>query len=165
MTEIVLGLGSNLGDRKLALRQAIDLLAQRNIIGDVIISNLYESQALLPDDAPPEWDIKYLNLAVKGKTTLEPQLLLKEIKNIEQLMGRTYVARWAPRIIDIDILAYGQLKINLVDLVIPHVGLLDRAFAAIPFAEIWSNWCYDGKTISQWSQAIDIDDHFKMIKF
>ncbi len=142
--EVILGLGSNVGDRLSYLLQAITIIKENNVILDKT-SPIYESEAVLKDDAPEEWNIPYLNMAISAKTKLTPEELLKLIKNIEQGIGRKYRGLWAPREIDIDILAYGDMCINSNSLIIPHQHLCQRPFALLPFADIKPNWRYPGK--------------------
>ena len=140
--EVVLGLGSNLGDRLRHLEMAIIKLEELNIINNVIRSNIYQTKALLKKDSPKEWDIDFLNMAVRGITQLSPLQLLEAIKIIEQAIGRKASAEWAPREIDIDILIYGEESINQENLVIPHAGLLERSWCIIPLAKIYPEWKY-----------------------
>ena len=78
----------------------------------------------------------FFNLAIHGDTELSPYQLLREIKRFEFLMGRRETHRFAPRIIDMDILIYGETVINLPYLKIPHPGLLKRDFFLIPAIEV-----------------------------
>lgn len=139
---VVLGLGSNLGDRKSHLEQAIQKIVIQRILNHVRVSSIYESEALLPPNAPHSWNKPYLNLAICGETTLPPRALLKEIKNLEYVLGREAAERWAPRQIDIDILAWDNHVITTEELTIPHHGLLDRPFALWPLAELCPDWTY-----------------------
>jgi 2-amino-4-hydroxy-6-hydroxymethyldihydropteridine diphosphokinase len=142
INEVALGLGSNLGDRNLFIQRAIECLATENILSEIIVSRIYETPALLPDNAQPSWNQPYLNLAIKGYTSCEPFELLTKIKEIEAKLGRRHSPRWSPREIDIDILVYGNLDMHSPPLTIPHPGLLLRDFALLPLAEIWPNWQY-----------------------
>jgi 2-amino-4-hydroxy-6-hydroxymethyldihydropteridine diphosphokinase len=93
------------------------------------------------------WNIPYLNIAVAGETDLTPEALLRQVKAVERRIGRSTVPAglWAPREIDIDILAYGEYEIKMDNLNIPHCGLLERDFALLPFAEVEPNWRYPVK--------------------
>jgi len=134
LIRVILGLGSNLGNREANLYSAIQHLS---FLQNIRLSSFYRSKALLPSNAPPEWDIEYINSAISGDTDLPPETLLKKIQEIEQLMGRPKLReKWAPRIIDIDILMYGDFKVNTRDLIIPHPELLKRDFALKPAQEI-----------------------------
>lgn len=137
---IVLGLGSNVGDRKGFLRAAIQLLADK--VRVVRCSSLYESAAMLPDDAPVDWNLPFLNMAVVIETTLPPEDLLVLVKAVEQKIGRQTRGHWGPREIDVDILAFHHTVIESLPLKLPHPGLLLRDFALVPLAEIAPDWKY-----------------------
>lgn len=153
---IILGLGSNLGDKLANFRKALSLIKK---IPDVIvqqISPIYISNALLPDNAPAEWDMPYFNLAIRIETTLEPLELLHHLKNIEWSIGRKpEVRHWGPRIVDIDILAWHELIIKSDKLTVPHESLHSRPFALWPLADVAPLWIYplegpyQGKTAAQ----------------
>jgi 2-amino-4-hydroxy-6-hydroxymethyldihydropteridine diphosphokinase len=151
---VVLGLGSNQGNREEYLQQAVQSL--KNILADVFCSSVYESNALLPDNAPKEWDTAFLNMAVKGKTDLPPPVLLQEIQRIERSLGRISRGHWGPREIDIDILVYDDEVMNEAELIIPHKELLNRDFALIPLAEIQPSWIYPIKGNSQGKTALEL---------
>lgn len=153
---VILGLGSNLGDRLENLRKALNAI--KKISGFTLqqVSPVYLSDALMPDNAPADWDIPYLNLSLHGETTLQPLELLKELKNIEWSIGRKPEARhWGPRIIDIDILAWDDLIIQNETLTVPHASLQERPFALWPLADVAPLWIFplpgpnQGKTAAQ----------------
>ncbi len=138
---IILGLGTNIGDRLDYLQRAVIYLGEK-VLDITAISPIYESPALLKPNAPKDWNSAFLNMAIMGETNLTPQALLLQIKSIEKKIGRQYRGIWAPREIDIDILAYENLNIDESDLKIPHNALLVRDFALLPFADIAPNWRY-----------------------
>lgn len=138
--EVILGLGSNIGDKRKYLRSAIAELGV--FIDNICVSSIYESKALLPKDAPPQWDVPFYNMAVIGTTGLEPNELLNVVKQIEQKLGRSKIGHWSPREIDIDILAIGNLVVDEGNLSIPHKELLKRDFVLAPLAEIAPNWVH-----------------------
>ncbi|MEE9447164.1 MAG: dihydropteroate synthase [Arenicellales bacterium] len=136
---IFLGLGSNCGKRRAFLTRAIDEL---KLIGFQVagISPVVESPALLKDDAKDDWNQPYLNLVLSGETDLLPHALLKSIKTIEQDLGRDLnAAQWSPRNIDIDILLWGEEKIQTDDLKIPHPEMHKRAFVITPLMHLAPN--------------------------
>jgi 2-amino-4-hydroxy-6-hydroxymethyldihydropteridine diphosphokinase/dihydropteroate synthase len=141
----VFGLGSNCGDRVEFLRKAILKLknsfpsARLQILA---ISPIYESDALLPPGAPESWNRAFLNLNILCQTDLNPDHLLQTIKNIEKSLGRQNRARWAPREIDIDILAWDTQVFENERLKIPHPSLMDRPFALLPFADLYPHWVH-----------------------
>jgi 2-amino-4-hydroxy-6-hydroxymethyldihydropteridine diphosphokinase len=124
-----LGLGTNLGDRAENLARAIAAL-ERQL--DVLeISSVYESDPVGHTDQPQFW-----NMVLKAHTLLEPTALLTLLKVLEPRLGRTATFRMGPRIIDIDILLYGQTCLRTDSLTVPHPGLLDRAFVLLPLLEL-----------------------------
>jgi 2-amino-4-hydroxy-6-hydroxymethyldihydropteridine diphosphokinase len=129
-TKIHLLIGSNMGDRKAYLAQAIAEIGQK--IGNVTEkSRLYETQAWgLTNQAD------FMNQAIAVETTLSPQETLKKILAIETDMGRIRTEKWAERPIDIDILLFANMIIEEPELQIPHPRLPERNFALVPLMEI-----------------------------
>ncbi len=138
---VILGLGTNLGDRLANLRKALQAIKHLHGIKVEQISPIYLSDALLPENAPPEWDIPYLNIAMRCHVSLQPDELLKELKNIEWSIGRKpEIRHWGPRIIDIDILAWDDRIIKTDALTVPHENLQNRPFALWPLADVAPFW-------------------------
>lgn len=127
-TMIYISIGSNLGNRINNLNMAVNLLTQsclRNSKSSIIL----ETEAILPDNTPPSWNKPFLNMIVAGETDLSPDALLITMKSIESDMGRLAIyEKWAPRIIDLDILLWDELEINTPQLTIPHPELSTRPF-------------------------------------
>lgn len=152
---IILGLGSNLGDRMANLRLALSLIKKIPCFSVLQISPVYHSDALLPENAPDSWNTAYLNCALRCETTLTPYELLKQVKKIEILVGRKPEKNWGPRIIDIDILAWDNLIQYDEKLHIPHENLHERPFALWPLADVAPRWIYplpgqfQGKTAAE----------------
>ncbi|MBU0683155.1 MAG: 2-amino-4-hydroxy-6-hydroxymethyldihydropteridine diphosphokinase [Candidatus Omnitrophota bacterium] len=131
MTVSYLGLGSNLGDKKKHLELAVKKLASVDGIEIIEKSTFYVTK---PVDGPVQGD--YLNGVVKIKTTISPGCLIGTLKNIESEMGRCSCPRNYPRIIDIDILFYGNAIINTETLIIPHPRMHKRYFVLKGLVEI-----------------------------
>jgi len=127
-----LALGANLGDREANIRGALAALADTEGICITRTSSLLENPAVGgPADAPP-----FLNAAVEVITTLGSHALLHRIMQIEQQMGRLRRRKWEPRVIDIDLLLYGDQIISSQELVVPHPLMHERKFVLAPLAEI-----------------------------
>jgi 2-amino-4-hydroxy-6-hydroxymethyldihydropteridine diphosphokinase len=126
-----LGLGSNLGDREENIRRACQELGAHPKISVERLSSLYETAPVGVTDQPD-----FLNAAVAVRTSLPPEELLAVLLATEAGLGRTRNARWGPRVIDIDLLVYGDETIDRPNLTVPHPRLHERAFALIPLAEI-----------------------------
>ena len=129
MATVYLCLGSNLGDREANLSQALLLLSPKVIVRKV--SSVYETRPVGYEEQP-----MFLNLTCQVATSLDPEELLRLVKDIEANMGRKPDFRNAPRLIDIDILFYNARVIKTEGLTIPHPRLAERAFVLIPLSEI-----------------------------
>jgi 2-amino-4-hydroxy-6-hydroxymethyldihydropteridine diphosphokinase len=126
------GLGSNLDDPPAQLRVAFDALSRIPATRLVARSALYRNPPLGPADQPD-----YVNAVAALLTTLEPAELLNALRRIEAAQGRQRGGpRWGPRTIDLDLLLHGQACLDGESLVLPHPGLVDRAFVLVPLAEI-----------------------------
>ena len=130
-TTVLLGLGSNLGDSTVHLQQAVDLLGDDSKIDIKHISELVKSSPIGPQDQPD-----YLNLCMSIDTFYTPFELLDVCQQIERSMGRQPGRRWGERLIDIDILVYGNDIIEDERLVIPHSQLKNRLFVLVPLSQI-----------------------------
>ncbi len=133
--DIYLGLGSNLGDRRQNLARALARLSAHGV-RVVRVSPVVESPAMLPDDAPTEWNLPFLNLVAHCRTEDSPAQVLDGLKAIERELGREDHGRWAPRPIDLDLLLYGRETLATERLRVPHPGLADRAFVLTPLAAL-----------------------------
>lgn len=128
---VYLLLGSNLGDRNALINDAIQLIEQR--VGPVFKrSSLYETAAWGLQEQPA-----FLNVAVGVSTTLSPLEVLQEVLDIESVLGRIRHEKWGARLIDIDIILYGNAIVDLgTRLQIPHPQMEYRKFVLEPLAEI-----------------------------
>src|SRR6185503_2963941 len=133
--DIYLGLGSNLGDRRDHLTRALTQLAARGI-ELARVSPVVESPAMLPDDAPADWNQPFLNLVAHCRTELAPTEVLDALKAVEHDLGRVDRGRWAPRPIDLDLLLYGRELLGTGRLRVPHPGRAERAFVLAPLAAL-----------------------------
>lgn len=128
---VYLALGTNMGDRLGNIRTALSL------IGDTMPlsaqSHIYESDPMYEMDQP-----EFLNMVCCVQTSLPPDQVLRILKSIEQRMGRTVTYRNGPRVIDIDLLFYGDSVVHLEepDLIIPHARYAERGFVLQPMVDI-----------------------------
>ncbi len=140
---IIFGLGSNLGDRNFYLDEAVIRLENELSLTNCRRSKIFKNPAMLLPNSPPEWDIEFFNIAFSADINLEkfsPQKILEIVKEIEKKLGRQERQKWAPREIDIDILAIENLKIHIDHkLTIPHPGLFERDFFIKTVEEIEPN--------------------------
>lgn len=130
--KILFGIGSNLGDKNLHINNAINKLKYYLSLENIRISTIYKNPAMLPPQAPIEWNKEFYNIAISAEIDLKifrPLKILEIIKKIEKEIGRKDSERWAPREIDIDILMIEELFFEEKNLLkIPHEGLLSRDF-------------------------------------
>lgn len=131
MTVCYIGLGSNLGERKANIESAIEKI---RLLKDTLvtkISTIIESE---PCGGPAQGE--YLNSAIEIQTGLSPQELLSGLQNIEWELGRRRSVKNAARTIDLDILFFGNERINKNNLVLPHPRIKEREFVLVPLKEI-----------------------------
>jgi 2-amino-4-hydroxy-6-hydroxymethyldihydropteridine diphosphokinase len=124
-----IGIGSNVGEAAGNVRRAFERLGETGTV--FARSSLYRTAPWGVTDQPP-----FVNAVALVDTTLAPRELLAALKRIEADEGRVATYRWGPRVLDLDILTYGDLVVDEPDLVIPHARLRERAFALVPLAEI-----------------------------
>jgi 2-amino-4-hydroxy-6-hydroxymethyldihydropteridine diphosphokinase len=127
-----IALGSNLGDRAANIRAAVARLATTKGIAVIRLSSLLENPAV----GGPKGSPAFLNAAVHVETTLTARALLDRLLEIEAEMGRVRRERWEPRVIDLDLLLYGEQVINEPGLVVPHPEMHKRGFVLRPLCEI-----------------------------
>lgn len=128
---IVLGLGSNMGEREQNLEQALGKLDARPEIKIVQTSSIFETAPFGNTD-----QADFLNMTAAISTKLPPLELLKACLAVEQTLGRIRMQRWGPRVIDIDLLVYDAVVISIPELTLPHPGMLEREFVMIPLFEM-----------------------------
>ena len=126
---VLLGVGGNLGDRLAHLRRGVALLAPE--VSVAAASALYESAPWGVTDQPP-----FLNAALRVETRLSPHDLLAKCKAVEAAAGRTPGRRWGPRVLDLDILLYGDLRLDDEALTLPHPRIAERGFVLRPLADL-----------------------------
>ena len=132
MTVAYIGIGSNVGERRVFVRDAVSLLDDHADVTVEETSSLYETT---PVGGPPQRS--YVNAVVRVQTDLEPRALLDVCNEIERRLGReSSEIRWGPRVVDLDLLMYGDEKVNEPDLEIPHPRMAQRKFVLVPLLEI-----------------------------
>jgi 2-amino-4-hydroxy-6-hydroxymethyldihydropteridine diphosphokinase len=151
-----LGLGSNLGHREENIARALELLGRR--VGIERISSIYETEPVGYREQP--W---FLNAVCRVSTMLEPFDLLRLVKEVEGELGRIPSFTNGPRIIDIDILLYGDEVLQANDLTIPHPRLAERPFVLVPLAEIAPELVHPvvKRTIEQLLQEVQSSHHVR----
>lgn len=131
---VLIGLGSNLGDRVGNIRKAVEMLGNRAILSEIRLASLYETEPVGFKNQP--W---FLNTVVAGNTKLTISELLARCKEIERTIGRQQRPRWHEREIDLDILIYGDFQLVSKEINVPHPRMTERRFVLVPASEIAPN--------------------------
>ena len=126
-----IGVGSNLGERDRNIEKAIDELGKIQGIEVKKVSKIYETEPVGDVNQP-----EYLNGVLEIETLLGPIDLLRAVQDIENKLGRKRTVRWGPRVIDLDILTYGNEVIDEPDLKIPHPLMNERKFVQKPLKDV-----------------------------
>jgi 2-amino-4-hydroxy-6-hydroxymethyldihydropteridine diphosphokinase len=142
--EIGLGLGSNIGDGPGNIATALRLLEASGAVEITAVSSIYRTSPWGYVDQPP-----FANACALARTRLDPAQLLAAVKRVEADMGRKQTVRWGPRLIDIDILFYGDAPLSTPELVLPHKELFHRAFVLVPLAEIAPGLRIGGRSVAE----------------
>lgn len=147
---VYLSLGGNLGEPAQAMGAALRMLDADPSSQVVAVSSLYRTPPWGKTDQPD-----FLNVAAEVRTTLSPRGLLDLCLAAERRLKRVRQERWGPRLIDIDILVFGDQTIHESGLEIPHPRMLERAFVLAPLAEIAPDFVAKGKRLGEWLAAVD----------
>lgn len=150
--EIGVGLGGNVGDPVAAIHAALAALRDRGAMTIANVSSIYRTA---PWGGVPQPD--YANACAIGMTRLAPHELLDAVKRIERDLGRVDTVRWGPRVIDVDLLYYGDWALNDARLTLPHKEILRRAFVLTPLAEIAPDRRIGGVRVDDAARALGAD--------
>ncbi len=153
MSEAILSLGSNLGERINNLKRAIKALSNLEKTSVLKISKFYETDPF----GTMEKQNKYVNCCILISTTLEPEMLMGACLGIESSLGRVRTHRFAPRTIDIDILLYEDKIINSSNLVLPHPRMLERNFVLVPLSDICEGLKFKSWDFKKYLRGAQID--------
>lgn len=131
MNDVYLSIGTNIGNRKHNLKDAVRLLATKEGLEVIQVSSIYETAPVgyVDQDA-------FLNIAVYIQTEKSAEDMLDICQSVERELGRVRDIRWGPRIIDLDILLYNHENIESEHLIVPHARMYERAFVLVPLMEI-----------------------------
>ena len=147
---VYLSLGGNLGEPARSMAAALRILDADANTRVVDVSSLYRTPPWGKLDQPD-----FLNAAAEISTTLAPRALLDLCLDAERRLKRVREERWGPRLIDIDILVFGDRIIHETGLEVPHPRMLERAFVLAPLAEIAPGLAVGGRSVSERLVAVD----------
>lgn len=156
---VYVALGSNLGDREKNIENALDEIGRLEGTRIIKCSSIYETEPVGYVDQG-----RFLNAAAMVMTMLSPLELLVKFQEIEKELGRTRDIHWGPRTIDIDILLYGDLKMDLPELIIPHPRMDQRGFVLIPLEEIYESRVLMGEDIIKLIDGCDDKNGVKLYR-
>jgi 2-amino-4-hydroxy-6-hydroxymethyldihydropteridine diphosphokinase len=147
---VYLSLGGNLGDPAKSMGAALRILDADRHTEVAAVSSLYRTPPWGKTDQPD-----FLNAAAELETSLSPRQLLDLCLEAERRLKRVRQERWGPRLVDIDILVFGDRRIHEAGLDIPHPRMLERAFVLVPLAEIAPDYTVDGTSLTGHLGKID----------
>jgi 2-amino-4-hydroxy-6-hydroxymethyldihydropteridine diphosphokinase len=145
MAEALLALGGNVGDVRATFECAVAMLCDGGEVRVIARSSDYRTPPWGVTDQPA-----FVNCCLRIGTSLTPRALLARAQAVETALGRNRAGerRWGPRTIDIDLIAYDEVRCTEPDLTLPHPRVLERAFVLVPLAEIAPDWLIDGTTVA-----------------
>jgi len=150
MHQAYVALGANLGDPRLTVRAALDRLARLHSTRLIATSSIYRTKPVGPLNQPD-----FINAVAQLETRLGPHELLAALLALEADFGRTRRTKNDPRTLDLDLLLFDNLTLNLPDLTLPHPSLHLRAFVLIPLAEIAPDIIIPGRgSLCAWLPAV-----------
>ncbi|MDD3819709.1 MAG: 2-amino-4-hydroxy-6-hydroxymethyldihydropteridine diphosphokinase, partial [Actinomycetota bacterium] len=159
--DVYMSLGSNIGDRENNLRRAVELISKNPDIRILSISSIYETEPMYLKSQDYFYNIV---LKAKVKIKLSPFELLGFLKGIEFAFGRKNSTRYGPRIIDIDILYYGEMFIDSEFLKVPHPGITERKFILVPLSEIEPDFIINGMNIRKFIEKSSLTEKVNKVK-
>lgn len=157
MQRVYIGIGSNLGNRALHCRQAIENIASFSDV--TAVSSYYETEPVGNEDQP-----HFINCAIEIMTDAKPHELLEKLHSIEKKFGKLRKEKWGPRTIDLDIIIYGDEIIDDPDLKIPHPEAHKRRFVLEPLAEIAPGLIHPILKVTIFNLLEDIEDPHEVVK-
>lgn len=160
--DVYMSLGSNVGNRENNLRKAVDLIGRSPNINIIKVSSIYETEPMYFKDQDSFYNIV---LQAQVDRELSPFEMMGFLKGIEYGFGRKRSEkRYGPRIIDIDLLYYGEMVIESNFFTVPHPGIEERKFVLVPFSEIAPEFIIEGKNIKNFIGESNFTEKVNLIK-
>jgi len=160
--DVYMSLGSNIGNRENNLRKAVDLIGRSPNINIIKVSSIYETEPMYFKDQDSFYNIV---LQAQVDRELSPFEMMGFLKGIEYGFGRKRSEkRYGPRIIDIDLLYYGEMVIESNFFTVPHPGIEERKFVLVPFSEIAPEFIIEGKNIKNFIGESNFTEKVNLIK-
>lgn len=144
---LAVALGSNVGDRLATLREACRRLGE-DLLENAACSSIYETAPWGVEDQPA-----FLNAVVVGDSDWKPPAVVNFLKSLERELGREPGPRFGPRVIDLDLVAWGNHRWEGDGVKVPHPRWADRDFVIVPLKEVWPDWVPPGETSPVSSRA------------
>ena len=160
--DVYMSLGSNIGNRENNLRKAVDLINRGPNIKVIRVSSIYETEPMYLKDQN-----SFYNIVLEARTGVEPGPfeMMGFLKGIEYSMGRKRVEnKYGPRIIDIDLLYYGEMSIESDFLTVPHPGIDERKFVLVSLSEIAPGFTVKGENIEKFIEKSNFTERVDLIK-
>jgi len=159
--DVYMSLGSNIGDRENNLRKAVQMVGSRKGIDVLRVSSIYETEPMYFKE-----QCYFYNIVLKARVDekISPFELIEFLKKIESGFGRKKDRKNGPRIIDIDLLYYGNMSLNSDFLTIPHPGIKERKFVLIPLNEINPGFKINGSSIKSFIEKANLKESVNLIK-
>jgi len=160
--KVYLCLGSNIGDREANLRNAVSMLNKSSFLEIIQISSIYETEPMHVKEQGPFYNIV---LSLELTNTIDPFVLMGYLKSVEYSLGRKKdKIRFGPRIIDIDILYFQDIKIESDFLTIPHKSITQRRFVLVPLSEISPYFEIAGVNIRKLIDSMEGKEEVRFLK-
>ncbi|MCE8045020.1 2-amino-4-hydroxy-6-hydroxymethyldihydropteridine diphosphokinase [Halomonas daqingensis] len=159
LVDVYVGLGSNLEDPVAQVRRALEALGGLPLTERVAASRLYTSRPVGPQDQPD-----FINAVAHLRTRLSPLAMLDQLQALEQRHGRVRRRHWGPRTLDLDLLLYGDERLELPRLRVPHPEMTARSFVLLPLAELSPQLQLpDGRPVAALASALATSDEIEVL--
>ena len=157
MSKAYLGIGTNIGDKRANIDKSLELLNDHPQLEVTNVSSYYETEPV--GFTEQDW---FQNIVAEVETDLEPYDLLALCNQVEKDLGRERIIRWGPRIIDVDILTYGDYTSDAEKLTVPHPRMHERAFVMVPLYEINPELVISGQDIKEILDSLEGEEIRRM---